>query len=179
LAILTDAIPADKQAEVMTKILSDKILIQATIYFKFYLFEALLKSNKGNEYLAQLDNWKNMMRDGLTTFAETDVNPRSECHAWSASPVYHLLKIAAGIQPTKPGFEGIVIQPNMGTLTSIDAKMPSKDGIIMVKLTKDKTKQIVTAEITLPQTKTGKFLWSGQETPLIGGKQILKLKLKN
>ncbi|MDD2797798.1 MAG: alpha-L-rhamnosidase N-terminal domain-containing protein [Bacteroidales bacterium] len=176
LAILTDAIPADKQAAVMTKILSDKSLIQTTIYFKFYLFEALLKSGKGNEYLSLLDNWKNMMRNGLTTFAETDINPRSECHAWSASPVYHLLKIVAGIQPTKPGFNGIVIAPNMGMLNSIDAKMPCKDGVIMVKLTKDKTKQTVTVEITLPQAKTGKFLWNGQETPLIGGKQILKLQ---
>lgn len=177
LGILTNAIPVEKQTEIMTKILYDKSLIQTTIYFKFYLFEALLKSKKGNDYISLLDNWKNMMRDGLTTFAETDVNPRSECHAWSASPVYHLLKIVAGIQPTKPGFDGIVIAPNMGNLNTIDAKMPCKDGLIHVKLTK--LRKTLTAEITLPENNTGKFVWNKQEIALKGGIQIFKLQLIN
>ena len=93
MAILTDAIPQEDQKALMQKILNDKGLIQTTIYYKFFLFEALQKSGMGDLYTSLLGNWASQLKQGLTTFAETDVEPRSECHAWSASPNYHFLKI--------------------------------------------------------------------------------------
>ena len=45
-------------------------LTQATFYFKFYLFEALKKTGLGDQFLAQLKPWRDMLAIGLTTFAE-------------------------------------------------------------------------------------------------------------
>ncbi len=104
----------------MEKILKKKDLIQCTIYFKFYLFRALQKVGMGDKYLELLGPWESMLENGMTTFGETDVNPRSECHGWSASPCFDLLHTVAGIYPGKPGFESVIIQPNLGELQSIE-----------------------------------------------------------
>ncbi len=52
--VLTDAIPKEKQKEVIQKVLTDKSLIQCTIYFRFYLFQAMKKVGLADEYIEQL-----------------------------------------------------------------------------------------------------------------------------
>ncbi|MEN8116240.1 MAG: alpha-L-rhamnosidase C-terminal domain-containing protein [Bacteroidota bacterium] len=171
MAILTNTISGEEQKPLMEKILNDKSLIQTTIYYKFYLFNALQKAGMGNEYLNLLDNWTNQLDQGLTTFAETDVNPRSECHAWSASPNHHLLKIVAGIYPGDKHFEKVTVEPNFGKLTKINAVMPHPNGLISVNLKKEGNK--VKGEITLPEGSFGIFIWNGKEIELKEGKQVI------
>ena len=89
------------------------------------MFRCLQKTGLGDLYLDNIDTWYNMLGQGLTTFAEIDTNPRSDCHAWSASPLFDFLNLVAGIQPASPGFETVLIAPNFGKLHSIDAKVPS------------------------------------------------------
>ncbi|MBJ2173526.1 hypothetical protein JBL43_04715 [Aureibaculum sp. A20] len=172
MAILTDAIPKEDQKALMHKILDNKDLIQTTIYYKFYLFEALHKSGLGNLYGSLLQNWTNQLDQGLTTFAETDINPRSECHAWSASPNYHFLKVIAGIYPLSKNFEEIGIEPHFGDLKSFEAVMPHPKGEIIVNLKKKGDK--VKGEIVLPNGTTGVFKFNNQEIKLTEGKQIIK-----
>ncbi len=171
MAILTNTIPVKDQKVVMQKILNDKGLIQTTIYYKFYLFNALKKAGMGDEYLNLLENWTNQLDQGLTTFAETDIDPRSECHAWSASPNYHFLTLVAGIHPGAKNFKKILIEPNLGSLKHIYVKMPHPDGMIEVTL-KKKGDQIH-GEISLPKGTSGKFIWKGKEVILNGGKNKL------
>ena len=177
MAILTDAIPVSKQQAMMEKILSDKSLIQTTIYYKFYLFNALHKVGLGDRYTSLLENWTNQLELGLTTFAETDIEPRSECHAWSASPNYHFLKIIAGIYPAGKHFNEIVIAPHFGDLTTINASMPHPNGDIAVRLSKKNNQ--VSGEVILPQGTTGVFKWQGNEIKLKAGKYMLEVTGKN
>jgi len=167
MAILTDAIPEKGQKIMMQKILDDKDLIQTTIYYKFYLFNALQKAGLGNQYLDLLENWTNQLDQGLTTFAETDIEPRSECHAWSASPNFHFLTLVAGIQPGDKNFKRVIIEPNMGVLENISAKMPHPNGMIEVVLQKKGNK--VKGEIILPKGTSGIFKWKGKEVVLKEG----------
>lgn len=172
MAILTDAIPQDKQKSLMSKILDDKSLIQTTLYYKFYLFNALHKAGMGNLYMGLLESWTNQLDQGLTTFAETDIEPRSECHAWSASPNIHFLKIIAGIYPGSKHFDQIVVEPNLGELNSIKAVMPHPKGEIKVELNRKRDK--VEGEIELPPGTSGVFKWNGKETKLKAGRQAVK-----
>ena len=167
--ILTDTFTKDEQIKVMNKILNDSSLIQTTIYFKFYLFRALQKTGMGNKYLEMLQPWKTMIDNGMTTFGETDINPRSECHAWSASPCFDFLHTVAGIYPAEPGFKSIIIEPNFGYLNSIDTEIPHPLGQIIVKLLKDKKR--LNGTIVLPQGLTGKFKWNGKTINLGEGQQ--------
>ncbi|MCF6193482.1 MAG: alpha-L-rhamnosidase N-terminal domain-containing protein [Kangiellaceae bacterium] len=172
MAILTNTIPKTKQRALMEKILSDKSLIQTTIYYKFYLFNALQKVGMGDRYTDLLENWTNQLDQGLTTFAETDIEPRSECHAWSASPNFHFLKIIAGIQPASKHFESILIEPNFGELSKIKAEMPHPKGTIKVDFSRVDGK--VTGEIVLPEGSRGTFRWKGKTVSLKGGSQWIK-----
>ena len=168
LAILTNTFPeaADK-AKIINKLLNDKELAQCTLYFKFYLFEALEKVGQADQFTASLIPWKQMLDAGLTTFAETQDPTRSDCHAWSASPVYYFLSLVSGIKSGSPGFESVRIEPNLGSLKNIDATMPHKLGSIHIKLQKDKDH--LSGEITLPIQLDGVFIWNGEQRHLQGG----------
>jgi len=115
-----------------------------------------------------------MLDAGLSTFAETSDPTRSDCHAWSASPVYYFLSLVSGINPASPGFKTVRIEPNLGNLKNIDATMPHLLGAIRVKLQKDNENHI-SGEITLPAHLNGVFVWNGEERQLNEG--INKIKV--
>jgi len=180
MAILTNAFlatpagrPERNQKNLMQKILDDKSLIQTTIYYKFYLFNALQKAGLGDMYLDLLKNWTNQLDLGLTTFAETDIDPRSECHAWSASPNFHFLTLVAGIQPKSKNFKEIIIAPNMGELKYIDAKMPHPNGFIELKLERDGKR--IKGNVTLPEGSKGVFSWHEKRIDLKEGNQSIDI----
>jgi alpha-L-rhamnosidase len=177
LAILTNTFPdtVDK-TKIIKTLLNDKELAQCTLYFKFYLFEALGKAGQADQFLETLNPWKEMINAGLTTFAETPDPARSDCHAWSASPVYYFLSLVTGIIPASPGFKSVMIQPKLGGLRSIDATMPHKLGTIHVKLEKDNENHL-RGEITLPIHLNGLFIWNGEKRQLNEG--VNKLEIVN
>jgi hypothetical protein len=104
----------------------------------------------------------------LTTFAETPDPTRSDCHAWSASPVYYFLSLVSGIKPASPGFKTVKIEPNPGSLKNIDATMPHRFGTIRVRLEKDNENQL-NGEIILPSGLDGVFIWNGIQRQLKEG----------
>ena len=172
LAILTDAIPRDQQAPLMKRILADKSLIQCSLYFRFYLMNALKKAGMANQYIEHLGIWKDMLAEGLTTFPEKAVDPRSDCHAWSSSPMIEFLATVCGIEPAKPGFKSVKIQPHLGKLYEAAGTVPHPLGNIEVSLKRKGTKGI-TAEITLPEGLGGEFIWNGEKIPLKQGRQTI------
>ncbi len=173
-AILTDALPAREQPALMERILSGTSLIQSTIYFRFYLFRALQKAGLANRYTSMMAPWEHMIRNGMTTFGETDVNPRSECHGWSASPAFDLLHTVAGIRPGVPGFGTVIVEPAPGTLKQFHAEMPLPAGMIKMDMKKERKGYRVT--LSLPQQQNGYLLWQGKKTALHPGQQIIELK---
>jgi hypothetical protein len=174
MAILADAIPAADEQKVMKNILYDTSLSQATFYYRFYLTRAMVKAGMADLYYSQLTPWRDMLRIGLTTFAEKPDPTRSDCHAWSASPEYDFLATICGIMPDAPGFSKVKIEPALGELTHVNGTMPVPDGTITVTLTrKDKTG--IEGEVTLPEKLTGRFVWNGKEIQLHGGRQEIDL----
>lgn len=173
-AVLTDAVPADQQPVLLRRLMADTSIRQATYYFKFYLFEAMKKTGLGDEFLPQLAPWRTMMANGLSTFAESPEPVRSDCHAWSASPLYEMLSIVCGIQPGAPGFRTVRIAPSLGNLDFAEGKMPHPKGEISVRLQRT-ARGGLTADVILPEGVQGVFKWKGLEIVLSGGLQRLAL----
>jgi hypothetical protein len=174
--ILTAAIPEEKQVKVMRSVLEDTSIIQCTMYFRFYLFQALKKSGLADLYLENLDQWYDMIDKGLTTFAEKPDPTRSDCHAWSASPNYDLLATVCGIRPLTPGFKTVEIAPSLGKLNEIEGKlyMPKYDDFIEVSLIKQGETGLK-GEVILPANLEGMFKWRDKVIILKGGKQKIVL----
>ena len=71
----------------------------------------------------ELDAWISLLSRGSTTCPEEPHHPRSECHAWSALPLYEFTRTMAGIRQETgkiiirprpfdlPDLTGIVITP--------------------------------------------------------------------
>jgi hypothetical protein len=166
--VLTNTIPEDKQKTFTDRFMKDKTLIQPTMYFRFYLTQALKKTGLADRYLETLGLWNDMLQKGLTTFAENPDPARSDCHAWSASPNYDFLATVAGIRPGTPGFKTINIEPALGDLTFIKGQMPHPKGSIIFDLKRTGTEGI-SGEIVLPEGVIGKFIWKGK-TMILKGK---------
>ena len=163
--VLTNTIPEIEQKEFVRKFMNDKKLIQPTMYFRFYLTQALKKTGLADNYLETLGLWEEMLQNGLTTFAENPDPARSDCHAWSASPDYDFLATVAGIRPGSPGFKTVEIAPALGKLTFIKGQMPHPSGNIIFDL-KRKGTDGITGEVILPEGLTGKFTWNGKTIAL-------------
>ncbi|MEJ2613670.1 MAG: hypothetical protein P8Z35_01810 [Ignavibacteriaceae bacterium] len=173
--ILTNTFPVDLQAGILNKILTKKDIAQSSYYFKFYLIKALEKTGLADKFLTLLEPWKHMLNIGLTTFAEKPDPTRSDCHAWSASPVYYLLSLVCGIKPNEPGFKSVRIEPHLGNLNRIDGSMPHHLGNIRVSLNKDKLGGLK-GEIILPNSLKGVLTWKNQNIQLKGGLNQIHLK---
>lgn len=170
LGVLTNVIPVQDQKRVMQTVLTDTALTQCSYYFRFYLFRAIKKAGLGDDYLSQLGPWKEMLKLGLTTWAEKSEPARSDCHAWSAHPNFDFLDTVAGIEPAEPGFRKVLIEPHLGNLKHLAAAVPSPEGKISVKYDHPGDGSLI-ADITLPQTLTGSFIWQGHRFELHGGEQ--------
>jgi alpha-L-rhamnosidase len=172
-AVLAGAVDGEVARDLIQRTAGDQSLIQVTTYFRFYLLRALKEAGLGDQYLAGLGPWRDMIARGLTTFAEKPDPTRSDCHAWSASPVYELLATVCGIEPASPGFATVRIEPHLGHLKQASAKMPHPQGEISVALRRDGG--ILEAEVTLPKGITGTFAWGGKSEKLHAGAQTLRL----
>lgn len=165
--VLTNTIPEKDQSSFVLHFMNDKSLIQPTMYFRFYLTQALKKTGLSDHYPETLGLWYDMLGKGLTTFAENPDPARSDCHAWSASPNYDFLATVAGIRPGTPGFKTVNIEPALGKLSYIKGQLPHPKGMITFDLKRTDNGGIM-GEIMLPDGLTGTFKWNGKTISLKG-----------
>jgi hypothetical protein len=173
MAVLSGAIEGDSARELIGRVAHDASLIQCSTYFRFYLLRAMKEAGLGDDYLSMLGPWHEMLSRGLTTFAEQPDPTRSDCHAWSASPVYDLLATVCGVEPASPGFATVKIEPHLGKLKHAEGKVMHPKGEILVSLVREGDG--LRAKVTLPPSVTGTFVWNGKTAPLKSGEQTLQV----
>jgi hypothetical protein len=169
LAILTNTIKGPAATELAKKIISDRSLAPASIYFKYYLHMALTKAGLGNDYLKWLDKWKENIEMGLTTWAEISEidNARSIVMRGAPVPNIEFFRTVLGIDSDAPGFKKVKIEPHLGDLKNVNGKMPHPNGSVLAnyKLVNGKWN----IELTLPEKISGRFIWKGKTYPLKPG----------
>lgn len=91
---------------------------------KFYEFRALSVAGLYDDrFPAMFDPWRKMLANNLSTWAEDDVRQRSDCHAWSAAPIYENFVELAGVYPSKPGSEAITFRPRVNLSGSVKRRV--------------------------------------------------------
>jgi alpha-L-rhamnosidase len=173
LALLADALPADRAQRAYEGLVSEKDLSRCTVYFSYYLFETYFKYKRADLFLKRLDLWKGYVDLGLCTPMEAPGESRSDCHAWGSHPITFMHTGLAGVRPAAPGFAKVHIEPCPGSLKKISCKTPHPDGSILTDLSFD-DKGGVKGTITLPAGLTGEFVWNGKTTPLKPGRQSVE-----
>ena len=172
-AVLAGLFSPPAAKAVMEKVIADESLVQCSLYFKFYLFQAMKKAGLGHLYLCMLGPWHDMINNGLTTFAEVPdlAGTRSDCHAWSASPNYDLLATVLGITPSAPGFREVRIEPRLADLKSVRGEVPHPLGSIKVEFKNEKNGLV--GKVVLPKGLTGVFVQAGKSRRLLIGENLI------
>jgi len=175
LAILTGMTTLAETPKVAHQLLSDTTLVPASIYFKYYLHQALIKSGLGNDYIRWLGIWRDNIKMGMTTWAEmSDIAAsRSDCHAWGSSPNIELYRTVLGIESDAPGFSKVRIEPHLGNITQIGGEIPHPKGTVGVKYALQNNKWHI--NITLPNGIPGRLVWKGKDYVLKPGENNLTL----
>lgn len=175
LAILTGVVEGEEARAVARRLLSDTVMAQASIYFKYYLHRALIAAGYGNDYSHWLDKWREDIRMGLTTWAEmSDVAAsRSDCHAWGASPNIEFFRTVLGIDSDAPGFSEIRVEPHPGDLRDLTGEMPHPNGKITAAYRLQGGKWDI--RIGLPPGTKGRLVWRSQQYPLKAGINTFRL----
>jgi alpha-L-rhamnosidase len=175
LAILTGLMSGPDLPAFGRRLLADSSLTQCTIYFKYYLFQALTKAGLGNDYMKWLDVWRTNMKWGLTTWAEYSdpSTTRSDCHAWASSPNIEFFRTVLGIDSDAPGFARVKIEPRLGDLTHASGSIPHPKGTISVNYVSDGSAWKVS--VSLPASVSGVLIWKGKQYALKGGENAFTL----
>ena len=173
LAVLAGVVDKEDVSLVCSNLLTDSTLTQCTIYFKYYLHQALVKGGFGDDYLKWLDIWRDNIKMGLTTWAEVSdlPNSRSDCHAWGASPNIEFFRTVLGIDSYAPGFRKIKIEPHLGELVNVSGEVPHPNGKVAVAYGFENGKWRI--RIVLPGKTSGVFVWKGKEYALTAGENLL------
>ena len=166
LAILTGLIENKDLERFGKKIIADSTLAPASIYFRYYLHQALIKAGLGNDYMKWLGTWRENISMGMTTWAEmSDINKsRSDCHAWGSSPNIEFFRTILGIDSDDYGFSKVKIEPHLGDIKNISGKIPHPNGFVAASYKLDAGKWFI--EITLPEQTSGILVWQGKTIPL-------------
>lgn len=173
LAILTGMLSKADMMTVGRRLLTDSTLTQCTIYYKYYLHQALTRAGLGDGYIDWLGIWRKNIEWGLTTWTE-DSNvefTRSDCHAWGSSPNIEFFRTVLGIDSDAPGFKKIRIEPHLGRLTNTGGEIPHPNGKVAVSYRLEQYKWHI--GVTLPSKTTGALVWKGKIYVLKAGNNSL------
>lgn len=151
---------------------ADSSLVKCTIYFKYYLHQALVKGGRGNNYMSWLDIWRKNIATGMTTWGEiSDLeHTRSDCHGWGASPNVEFFRTVLGIDSYAPGFSKIKVEPHLGNMKTASGEIPHPNGVVAVDYQLNGSKWSI--NISLPVKTDGIFVWKEHSYPLKSGKNI-------
>lgn len=142
-------------------------LTKASIYFSFYVFEALLSMNETADIRARLGDWLHLSEQGFKAPPEEFGHSRSDCHAWGSHPLYHFHAGVLGIRPGSPGFHTVAITPrDIGWATISGSTVHPKGNI---ETTFSFSDGALEGEITLPAGLTGTLQWGEASVALISG----------
>ncbi len=175
LAVLTGMVSKTDRRAMGNRMLDDSTLTQCTIYFKYYLHQALTRAGLGDGYLDWLGIWRKNIEMGLTTWTE-DSNidyTRSDCHAWGSSPNIEFFRTVLGIDSDAPGFARVRIEPHLGKLTHISGTIPHPNGKIAVSYELTHGKWNI--DINLPSHTPGQLIWKGKRYELTPGETRLAI----
>jgi alpha-L-rhamnosidase len=145
-AVLSGAVSGEEATQLMRRTMEHSTMPRCSYAMKHYVFRALEKAGLYTHYFAEMMRpWEKMVENNLTTCAEDDVSFRSDCHGWSASPIYEIVACVHGIRPGAPGFKSVQLEPNRELMKTAEAryKLPtgylsdqwSEDGIVEIDST--------------------------------------------
>lgn len=156
-AVLTGLASGARAQEVLNHALEEKDVVACSFVMQFYLFRALEKAGMYARTLPLWENWKRLLTLHCTTVPEKPEEPRSDCHAWGALPLYEFTAKLLGVEPLSPGWKEIRISPKWDIFEELSGRVPTPRGEVAVCWSRRQNTVHITVQ-TPPQTPAF-FVW--------------------
>ncbi len=126
---------ASQQNEAQAQRPADERIVPASIYFSFYVGEAIAKLRMGELFWPMLVHHRKALELGSTTWPESPEPARSECHAWGSWPMYFFARYLLGVQAPETDTGRIVIRPlHCPPLDEVSGTVQTQRGPVHVKV---------------------------------------------
>ena len=132
LAVLTGCLTGETARTALEKTLHEDDILSCSFPWQYTLFRAL---EAAGLYACTQERWqpyRDMLALHLTTLPERPGDTRSDCHAWSALPLYEFVRMHLGVSPGAPGWAEARIQPWPLGQTACSGVAPTAKGPIQV-----------------------------------------------
>jgi len=173
LGTLTGVLSSSEGASAMQLAKGEERFSRASYMFRHYYFEALAHLGLGGRIVEELGDWKEMVDRGSCTVWESLEPTRSDCHAWSGHPIFHMRCSVAGVRPAALGFSRVRIAPQPGKLRFVETTVPHPCGDVSLEL--HFAQGGCEGWICLPEGIGGVFVWNGRQIELESGRQLIEL----
>lgn len=156
LPLAVGLVPEKRKPKVIDFIKSRKMAV--SVYFAQYLLEAMYQNGEADYALSLLTSkdkrsWYNMIRVGSTISLEAwddEFKPNQDWnHAWGSVPGNIVGRYILGVKPLTPGFEQIEISPQFASLTTVQGKVPTIKGPVLIDIQQQPSKRVI-LNITIP-----------------------------
>lgn len=132
-AVLNEMVEGQKAREILSSAIEDENCLRCSFSTAYEWFRALEKAGMYGEMRSFLGEWIGLLDLDCTTCPETPKQARSDCHAWSALPMYEMIHTIAGIAPDGIGWERVNITPHMMDLDEVHGSAVTPYGNIVFR----------------------------------------------
>ena len=167
-AVLTGLASGARAQEVLTHALEEADVVACSFVMQFYLFRALEKAGMYERTLPLWENWRRLLAQHCTTVPEKPEEPRSDCHAWGALPLYEFTAKMLGVEPLMPGWTAIKIAPKWELVEELSGCVPTPRGDVLVRWSRENSSVHITVQ-TSPQIPAFFCLPDGTKEEISGG----------
>lgn len=110
-----------------------KDVIECSLPWRFYLFRALEHHGMYDWIRERLDDFIHLKEYNLSTLPEWSFDgPRSDCHAWSAAPLYEMIATVLGVRAEGDGWRRISICPHALGYSDFSGEVITPHGMVRV-----------------------------------------------
>lgn len=168
-AVLNGILTRNQAAETLKQAIQGEDVLRCSFSTSFEWFRALEAAGLYEWTRADMEDWIKLPQMGNTTCPETPDASRSECHAWSALPMYEFIRVMAGIRETA---DGIRIIPNPAYLKDLKGEAVTKYGCIAFDYRRKENGWQY--HLILPERADAVFVCAdGRQEKLVGGREHL------
>ena len=160
-AVLNGLVEGEEAAEVLRRAIGREDCLTCSFSTSYEWFRALAKAGLYEELRADLEPWIGLLSLGCTTCPETPTGARSDCHAWSALPIYEYVHTMAGITLEADG--SLTAAPHLFELPDMWGRIVTKCGMVTFDYRKDRDGRWV-YYLSLPAGVSGRFVFEDGES---------------
>ena len=170
LAVYAGLVPEEKYPYVRDVL---NTVHQASPYMEKYVLEALYLMGYENDALSRMKTrYADMVASDYSTLWEFwEADQGTTNHAWTGGPLTMMSMYATGVSPLTPGYEKFKVAPQLGTIKTIDTKVPTVKGEIQVSIHAENPDEL-NLTVQVPEGTTGVI-----GVPLTGGKDATSVEL--